>query len=186
MAVLRRKLLMTISMFCLTIVMLMVGVWAVKSDEIKFGGTITFTATNILATITGGVQGAEEDVTFTPLEYTSAGGPGSGLSTWSQNINFNEDGDPFTITMQVVNNSSRSIFITITDLAESHALISKNITYTDGTSTNAEYELGNPYELKGTGTKTVEFKITVSISNTDSSTSGAYNYNVDLKDESVK
>ena len=50
----KKKLITTISAFCLVTVILLVGVWALKTTSFEIGGNISFTATGINATISKG------------------------------------------------------------------------------------------------------------------------------------
>ncbi|MBO5022342.1 MAG: leucine-rich repeat domain-containing protein [Clostridia bacterium] len=113
---LKTKLCSTIVMFCLTIVTLMVGVWAVKSANVNIGGTLSFVAQGIEATISKGTmsngtwQTASHATTkLKQIEITKADTTStlsSKFSSWSGiNLNFNENGDDITISFSITNNS---------------------------------------------------------------------------------
>ncbi len=113
---LKTKLCSTIVMFCLTIVTLMVGVWAVKSANVNIGGTLSFVAQGIEATISQGTmtngtwQTASDATTkLKQIEITkddTTSTLASKFSSWSGiNLNFNENGDDITISFSITNNS---------------------------------------------------------------------------------
>ena len=67
----KAKLVSTIAAACLVIALLVTGVWAVSTASVTLGGSISFSATNVHATIEGSITGAAETVSITPIEYDS-------------------------------------------------------------------------------------------------------------------
>ncbi len=85
---LRVKLVSTIAAFCLVLCLTIVGVWAVSSATVSMGGNISFTATDVNATVTfNNFTGVSEKPTPATLVYNgteSTSTPSSGdVSTWS-------------------------------------------------------------------------------------------------------
>ena len=72
---LKTRLITTISMFFLVIALLITGVWAASTANVNIGGTISFNATNIYATITGSITGASTTPTLSPLNYSAKSAP---------------------------------------------------------------------------------------------------------------
>lgn len=143
---LKTKLLATISMVAVTIALLMVGVWAVKTANFSVGGNISFTASGINATISAGTlndasawktaSDADEklkeivmntDKTQSQIE--------SEFASWSGlDFVFNEAGEDVTITFTITNTSTKvNDYIGISIVADAgeavNATVSANLTY---------------------------------------------------------
>ena len=178
---LKRKLFTAISMFALTCAMLLVGVWAVSSTSIEIGGTISFLATNVNATVSGSITGTSSGtITPTTLEYSSSKTPTTeALNTWKNNLSFDEEGSKITMTITVNNLSSeRKLYVTLTDTVGDVTNLSKTVkngenTYTSGTRVEIA--------ISGTATFTIEFIV----GSTDISMDGSYGYTMKLKDENA-
>lgn len=172
---LKTKLMSSISMFCLTIAMLLVGVWAVSSTSIEIGGKITFTATNVNAKVSGSITGSSAGtITPTTLEYSSSTSPSTtALNAWKNDLSFDENGTAIVYTITIQNLSSeRSLYASISDTAGSITNLTKTTDFTDG----QEVEIGV------SSSKT--FTITFGVGTADLSIDGNYSYSVELKDES--
>ena len=174
---LKRKLFIAMGMFCLTIVLLIAGVWAVSSTQISLGGKISFTATNVFATVSGKIEGIKESVNILPLKYSATSSPTEAeLKSWNNDISFAE-GNLITYTITITNHSSdRSMFIIVVDncdIMNMNKTIKKN---------GVEYESGKEFELVSEAT--VIYTISMSIDNLDKSLEERYSFNVILRDVS--
>ena len=177
---LKKKLVTTIGMFCMTIALLMVGVWAVSSTQIEIGGTISFNASNVNAIVTGSITGASGgDITPNQLVYSSEDSPSlDDLNTWKNDLVFDKDGTDIVMTINVENKSDeRALYVSISD----------NIGTTVATMDKILKQGTNPYTagslVKIDPKTTKSFTITFDITNRDVSTEVEYGYLVNLVDE---
>ena len=172
---LKTRLVTTISMFFLVVALLITGVWAVSSANVNIGGTISFNATNIYATITGSISGATTTPTLSPLNYSANSTPSTTeLNTWKQDLTFADATIPtikWTVTIQ--NKSERALYVTLTDNISSLTNATKTLTFDNG---SADGEQTIP--AKTTKVYTMEIKVT----DTNASASVEYNFIFDLRD----
>ncbi|MBO5022033.1 MAG: hypothetical protein J6C53_00935 [Clostridia bacterium] len=172
---LKTRLVTTISMFFLVVALLITGVWAVSSANVNIGGTISFNATNIYATITGSISGATTTPTLSPLNYSAKSTPSTTeINTWKQNLTFADATIPtikWTVTIQ--NKSERALYVTLTDNISSLTNATKTLTFDNG-SANGEQTI----PAKTTKVYTMEIKVT----DTNASASVEYNFIFDLRD----
>jgi hypothetical protein len=176
---LKTRLITTISMFFLVIALLITGVWAASTANVNIGGTISFNATNIYATITGSITGASTTPTLSPLNYSAKSAPTTTeLNTWKQNLTFADATVPTVKwTIQIQNKSERALYVTLTDNIATLANATKTLTFDNG---SADGEKTIPANT--TKTFTMEIKVT----DTNASASVEYDFDFDLKDSSTK
>lgn len=123
------KLVSVISAFVLILSLVVAGVLAAQSATVNLGGTITFQARDVQATISsatvvnGTVVDAENKLQQIVLDADNDGA--TEIATWSGlDITFDESGDDVTITFTVTNDHGEKALIVTT-------------TQTDGTTDNA-------------------------------------------------
>ncbi|MBO5022513.1 MAG: hypothetical protein J6C53_03445, partial [Clostridia bacterium] len=154
---LKTRLITTISMFFLVVALLITGVWAASTANVNIGGTISFNATNIYATITGSISGATTTPTLSPLNYSAKSNPGTTeLNTWKQNLTFTDATIPaikWTVTIQ--NKSERTLYVTLTDNISTLTNATKTLTFDNG---SADGEQTIP--AKTSKVYTMEIKVT--------------------------
>ena len=111
---LKAKLVTSISAFCLVLALLIVGVLAVPSATINMGGTITFSATDVNATVSITVTGTTEEAQPSQT-YTFNAEQGKTTEEWI-NQNWTYDADrQITITITVTNNdTARDLVVSYT------------------------------------------------------------------------
>ncbi len=176
------RLISAISMFCLVLSLMMVGVWAVQSATVNVGGTVTFNAKDIYATITGTVTGSEENPTLKTLNYSAKGEPSdTELASWSNNLNFTDDG-LITFTINVQNLSGeRKLYVIVKDSSTAHSNITKTLKVKNGSATQTTYTSGTEVEIatKTTAVYTFSFKV----NDTNAGANLTYNFEFDLRDE---
>ena len=80
---LKTKLVSTISAICMVLALLTVGVWAVSTASVTLGGSVSFTADNIHARVTGSVTGTQETISLTELNYSADSAPTTELDSWA-------------------------------------------------------------------------------------------------------
>lgn len=165
-------------MFFLVVALLITGVYAVTSANVNIGGTISFNATNIYATITGTITGASNSTTLSPLNYSAKTQPSqTELNTWCQNLTFADATIPTVKwTIQIENKSERALYVTLTDNIATLTNATKTLTFDGGSATGEQ-----TIPAKTTKTYTMEIKVT----DTNASASIDYNFDFDLRDASV-
>ncbi len=173
---LKTKLYSVIMAFCLMLSLLAVGVWAVNSGTVNIGGTVSFIATDIYATITGKVEGATTTPTLSTLNYSATGTPTQDeLNTWSRDLEFAKTTTPtikWTVTIQ--NKSERVLYVSLTDNMTSITNVTKSMTYDGATYTSGEKAIP-------AGTTKV-FTMTAVVNDTNKKASAVYDYAFDLRD----
>ena len=176
---LKTKLITSISMFFLVVALLMTGVWAVTTAQVSMGGTISFNATNIYATITGTIEGASNAQTMSPLEYTAKTEPSpEAKATWSQDLTFADATIPsikWTITIE--NKSERALYVTLTDNVSTLTNATKTLKFEGG---SAEGEQTVPAKTSKV------FTMEIKVEDTNASAEIDYDFDFDLKDEKAE
>ncbi len=181
---LKKKLVTTIGMFCLTCALLLVGVWAISNASVEIGGTISFNATNILATITGKIDGAAAGTTNPDdLVYTTTEQPDQdALATWKKNLAFKDTGDTITYTITIKNDSeNRSILLSLVDNSAIGG--NTNISQAIALTVNGEsaiFDEATEYTIEPEKTAVVVATFTV---DADKSGEATYGYEINLRDE---
>jgi hypothetical protein len=142
---------------------------------VNIGGTISFNATNIYATITGSITGASTTPTLSPLNYSAKSAPTTTeLNSWKQNLTFADATVPTVKwTIQIQNKSERALYVTLTDNIATLANATKTLTFDNGSATG---EKTIPANI--TKTYTMEIKVT----DTNASASVEYDFDFDLRD----
>ena len=175
---LKTKLITSVSMFFLVVALLVVGVWAVSTAQVTMGGTISFNATNIYATITGTIEGATNAKAMTPLEYSAKTEPNdTAKATWCQDLTFADATIPtikWTITIE--NKSERALYVTLADNITSLSNATKTLTF-DGGSADGEQTI----PAKTSKVFTMEIKV----DDTNTSAIVNYDFDFDLRDETA-
>ena len=178
---LKKKLTALITMFVLVVVMAIVGVYAVTSATINMGGSISFQASGVYAQLTGGISGGN-DKTFNPLLFTEADANSpseADKETWNNNdLSLTKENPTRTITVTVENLSTeRSMYVMIEDVGEVEN-ITKSVTVPgNDNAANKGIEVAKE--------TSVTYTITLSITNTNNSVNGRYEYIIHLSDEPI-
>lgn len=178
---LKLKLWTVIPMFVVVLALTIVGVWASQTVTIGVEGTISFQATNVVATIEGSVSGAKNQTTFSNLIYSPTNTPSTAqLATWKnksfefQNTEGANYGRDIVMTITITNNSSENkLNVRIVDSSTSST---PNLTKTIG-GAGASFSI-NP---NASSTATITFSVTDKNKSISSST---FNYKIILSDES--
>ena len=106
------RLITTISAICMVLALLTVGVWAVSTASVTLGGSVSFTADNIHAKITGSVTGTQETISLAELNYSADSAPTTELDSWANNQMTFTSENLITMTITVENLSEeRSLFV---------------------------------------------------------------------------
>ena len=178
---LKKKLTALITMFVLVVVMAIVGVYAATSATINMGGSISFQASGVYAKLTGGISGGD-NTTFNPLLFTEADANSpseTDKETWNNNeLSLTKENPTRTITVTVENLSTeRSMYVMIEDVGEVENITKSVTVLGNNNAANKGIEVA-----KGT---IVTYTITLSITNTNNSVNGRYEYIIHLSDEPI-
>ena len=149
---------------------------ALTSANVNLGGSISFTATDIYADVTGTVTGTATTNTLTDIHFSASTKSFETPTSWSNmTLDFQKDTD-IVVTVNVKNNSpERSIYIGFTD----------NITATNtditrksaGTTVTAFDTL----EVPKSETKTIE--ITLHVTDQNKAVTGKFDLGLNLSDD---
>ena len=180
---LKRKLLVTIIMFCTAVSLLMVGVWAVSTDNFDFSGTIQFFASDVNVTISGSMVGAKTNATYTTLTYKPATSTTAetkptqaALNSWKNKIDFKPTADDIILTITITNNGIRPIYVSLVDQSSATNNILKAFQ-----ASNETYSLDTQKEISPNGS--LIFTITFSVDDIATEINGGYKFFVNLEDE---
>lgn len=115
----KAKLVSTIAAFCLVLALMVVGVLAASSATVQLGGSISFTASDVVATVSVSASGSAEDETVNGTgDYAKKFTSADATATWTKkdiNLTFSDKNATLTITIRVQNDSTeRALTITPT------------------------------------------------------------------------
>ncbi len=153
---LKQKIMTLLSLTALTAVLLVVGVWALKTINFTIDGNLSYVAPGVEATISKGTVANAEwqtasdantkmpqtEITNSDTETTLA----TKFSYWQNvNLNFNENGDDITITFSITNNSSSKYIII--GVSTSYASATNCTIAVDTTSTTLDPQASHTFTL---------------------------------------
>ncbi len=162
---LKAKLISTIAAFAMVLCLTIVGVWAAATVTVNVTGTVSYTATDVDATVTGSITGINESGKEFSKTFNAASTEDSG--TWDlSGITFVKNQD-VVITLNVKNNSTeRALTATIENKG---GAAGTNTTAALGETTTATVNVGDQ--------DGVNFTFTIHVGNWDKSAS----YGINLK-----
>ncbi len=149
---LKAKLVTSISAFALVLALLIVGVFAVQSATINMGGSISFTATDVNATVAINVEGTVSNDTSDDKTFTFNASQGEATDAWTGKTWVFDETREITVTVTVTNNDAKRS-LTSSFVAPEEGTLGTNLscaTQTQGEETVAP---------KGTVTYTMTFTI---------------------------
>lgn len=116
---LKAKLVSTIAAICMVICLLSVGVWAASTATVNLGGTVSFTAKDVQATVKlVSISGTENDAqTKTDATFDAETQDSAATVNWNDlALTFKDKNTPIVITIKVINNNTqRALNVTATD-----------------------------------------------------------------------
>ena len=158
----KAKLITIVTAFVLVLSLLTVGVFAVQSATVNLGGTITFNATDVQATISAGtvangtVTDAEAKLQEIKLDADNDGA--TAIATWGGlDLVFAEGGDDLTITFTVTNDHAEKGLVVTTAATPGTAVNMTMVTTVEGGTGTVE---SNTIAVGGSAEYTVTFHIT--------------------------
>lgn len=170
---LKAKLISTIAAFAMVLCLTIVGVWAAATVTVSVTGTVSYTATDVDATVTGSITGITETGKSFTKTFNAASTEDSGAWDLSD-ITFVKNQDVI-ITLTVKNNSTeRPLQATLANNGEATGT---NTTATLGATTTSIIAAG--------GENTAEFKFTIHVENWDKSASYAIKLGLTLVNQAA-
>lgn len=163
---LKAKLISTIAAFAMVLCLTIVGVWAAATVTVSVTGTVSYTATDVDATVTGTITGITETGKSFTKTFNAASTENSGAWDLS-NITFVKNQD-VVITLTVKNNSTeRPLQATLANNGEA-----------TGTNTTAALGETTTSTIAAGGDKTASFTFTIKV--TDWNKTASYGINLML------
>ena len=185
---LKAKLVSTIAAFCLVLCLTIVGVWAATSATVTMGGNISFTATDVNATVTfnefTGVSVAPtpEKLVYNGTEESST--PSSGdVSTWSDwNLTFSDKDTPAVLKFTIANTHGQNdLKVKFTD---NSGLTAKTNNCTIAVTDNNAGDVTAAEGITLATGESVQITVTITIDDKNESVSAAaLNFSLVLEDE---
>ena len=173
---LKAKLVSSVAAFMLVLALMVVGIFAASSGTVQMGGTISFTATDVVGSITlssTGNQGGElsETASFTAETETIA-------ENWTeQNLVFAEATD-IVVSITVDNDATdRPMYVTFTNLPEITS--AKNVTVS-GVTYNTDQSVVKGTAVEVAADSQVTFQFTFAVTSDNNGASGSWAANISL------
>ena len=110
---LKAKLVSSVAAFCLVLALLVVGVLAVNQATVQLGGSISFTANDVIATVTVTSTGATTDLNET-IKFDSTDANDDEGTLTDLGLVFANKTSPIVITVTITNDSEDSMTVTPT------------------------------------------------------------------------
>jgi len=168
------------------------GVFAAPTATINLGGSISFKATDVHATVQGKITGSKEaeavtegakEINLNTLTFES--GKTTDVSSWANNgISFKDDGSEVTITVTITNLATdRPLYATITDTAQPVENVTRNMAigataYTGDVITVPKAETGKTDNIVA-----VTLTLDVTDPNASVAADATYGYSIVLNNE---
>ena len=175
----KAKLVSTIAAFCLVLALMVVGVLAASSATVDLGGSISFTASDVVATVSVSASGSAEDATVNGTgayteSFDSTDNPTASWTKNDINLTFASKDAPIVITITVQNDSDeRALTLTAATLPSvtGDNINLKSLQY-DMNDADAPKNLTTEAVTVPAGEK-VEIIMTISITDANASVTGS-------------
>ena len=168
---LKMKLTASISAFFLVVGLMLIGIMAVNQATVNMGGSISFTATDVYARVTGKIENAQgeyADKELPPLEF-SAENDTPDQSGWSNlNLLFDDDATPIVIKVTVENLSAQNTLrVNLNDTLSSTVGNLEKVVKNDGEDYTNQTDI--TLQPNGQENDSTTFTITMSVTNKNNS-----------------
>ena len=183
---LKMKLVSAIMAFAMVLGIFVVAVLAANNASVNMSGSLSFTADDVVAHVTGSVSGAQETPSNLDVTYSSKATQGDEMVWEDLNLNFIDHKTPIVFSFTVENLSiERTMTLTFTDNVQSNTNINKEVK-----RDNADYTSGTKVTLDakadGITTNKTSFTVSFSVADGDTSFTGVgFDYMLNLYDESA-
>ena len=179
---LKMKLTASISAFVLVLGLMLMGIMAVNQATVNMGGSISFTATDVYAHITGSIANdtsspSDLDVTYSAEETT--GDP----TVWNDlNLAFDSQATPIEVTITVENLSAQNTLrVNLNDKLSSTIENFEKVVQNDGETYTNHTDI--TLQPNGQENDSTTFTIIMSITNKNNSLTADFDYELNLFDQ---
>ena len=182
---LKMKLTASISAFFLVVGLMLIGIMAVNQATVNMGGSISFTATDVYARVTGKIENAQGEYAnkeLPTLEF-SAENDTPDQSGWSNlNLLFDDDATPIVITVTVENLSAQNTLrVNLNDTLSSTVGNLEKVVKNDGEDYTNQTDI--TLQPNGQENDSTTFTITMSVTNKNNSVTADFDYELNLFDQ---
>ena len=179
---LKMKLTASISAFFLVVGLMLIGIMAVNQATVNMGGSISFTATDVYAHVTGSIENdtsnpSDLDVTYSADETT--GDP----TVWDNlNLVFDSQATPIEVTITVENLSAQNTLrVNLNDTLSSTVENLEKVVKNDGEDYTNQTDI--TLQPNGQENDSTTFTITMSVTNKNNSVTANFDYELNLFDQ---
>ena len=182
---LKMKLTASISAFFLVVGLMLIGIMAVNQATVNMGGSISFTATDVYARVTGKIENAQGEYAnkeLPTLEF-SAENDTPDQSGWSNlNLLFDDDATPIVIKVTVENLSAQNTLrVNLNDTLSSTVENLEKVVKNDGEDYTNQTDI--TLQPNGQENDSTTFTITMSVTNKNNSVTADFDYELNLEDQ---
>ena len=182
---LKMKLTASISAFFLVVGLMLIGIMAVNQATVNMGGSISFTATDVYARVTGKIENAQGEYAnkeLPTLEF-SAENDTPDQSGWSNlNLLFDDDATPIVIKVTVENLSAQNTLrVNLNDTLSSTVGNLEKVVKNDGEDYTNQTDI--TLQPNGQENDSTTFTITMSVTNKNNSVTANFDYELNLFDQ---
>ena len=179
------KLTASISAFFLVVGLMLIGIMAVNQATVNMGGSISFTATDVYARVTGKIENAQGEYAnkeLPTLEF-SAENDTPDQSGWSNlNLLFDDDATPIVIKVTVENLSAQNTLrVNLNDTLSSTVGNLEKVVKNDGEDYTNQTDI--TLQPNGQENDSTTFTITMSVTNKNNSVTADFDYELNLEDQ---
>lgn len=178
------KLTSTICAFFLILGLVVAGVFAVPLATVNLGGTLTFSAKDVYARITGEVAGAKENPILDIIEFNA--GSSSQTESWNNDLEFKDDGSAITFNITIENMAlDRPLYAKVSDSVGKVNNVSKVIKYEEQEYSGYYIEIPAKSDE---GLNIITFNISMEITDKNLSLQPGinYGYSIDLRNDKAQ
>ena len=176
------KLTASISAFFLVVGLMLIGIMAVNQATVNMGGSISFTATDVYARVTGSIANdtsspSNLDVTYSAEETT--GDP----TVWNDlSLAFDSQATPIEVTITVENLSPQNTLrVNLNDTLSSTIGNLEKVVKNDGEDYTNQTDI--TLQPNGQENDSTTFTITMSVTNKNNSVTADFDYELNLEDQ---
>ena len=182
---LKMKLTASISALFLVVGLMLIGIMAVNQATVNMGGSISFTATDVYARVTGKIENAQGEYAnkeLPTLEF-SAENDTPDQSGWSNlNLLFDDDATPIVIKVTVENLSAQNTLrVNLNDTLSSTVENLEKVVKNDGEDYTNQTDI--ILQPNGQENDSTTFTITMSVTNKNNSVTADFDYELNLFDQ---
>ena len=176
------KLTASISAFVLVLGLMLMGVFAVNQATVNMGGSISFTATDVYAHITGSIANDTSSPSDLDVTYSAESTQGD-PTVWNDlKLAFDSQATPIEVTITVENLSTQNTLrVNLNDKLSSTVENFEKVVENDGRAYTNQTDI--TLQPKGQENDSTTFTITMSVTNKNNSLTADFDYELNLEDQ---